>query len=594
MRDWIRGFALWLVTGFRAAPRLATAALLLSAVMALMAPLETYAVKLVVDGVTQQDRGPLVAAGVILISTIFFNFVVGSFEGPIWGTTIDRVHGYLHGDLIRLTTSIPSIVHHEKPDIADRIELLHKRSRQMSFNVMQMLWTFVSVVSAAAVVTLLASVHPILLILPLVGVVRVWTSFVDSHLRFKAMEQSTKYARLADRLSDVTKSPQNAVEIRVFGLRSVLLDRIDALLHRVERDRLRAGRKGVTYELIARVIFGTAYAAAIVFVADGARDGRFSPGDVALVVLLGSRIEQTAGMLANATRSTGETVRMFVRYAWLRRYAREAAWADSTGTAPDRLRQGIELRNVEFRYPAAEEAVLHGVDLSLPAGTTIALVGENGAGKSTLVKLLARLYDPTEGVVLVDGVDLREIDPNAWRERSSAGFQDFVKYEFTAGHTVGIGQLDDMDDIEVVRPALARGDATTVVDRLPNGLETQLGKRFGEGVELSGGQWQRLALARGFMRTEPLLLMLDEPTAALDPEAEHALFDRFATASKETARRTGGITVLVSHRFSTVRMADLIVVLHDGTIDQVGTHEELIAAGGRYAELFELQARAYR
>ena len=238
--------------------------------------------------------------------------------------------------------------------------------------------------------------------------------------------------------------------------------------------------------------------------------------------------------------------------------------------------------------------MLTDVNLFLPAGSTVALVGENGAGKTTLVKLLARMYDPTAGALLVDGADLRTIDPASWRLKMSAGFQDFVKYEWSARDVVGIGDTDRIDDEAAIRRALVRGDAEPVVDKLPDGLDTQLGKKFTGGVELSGGQWQRLALARAFMRERPLLLLLDEPTAALDPEAEHLLFERFAEASQVAARETGGVTVLVSHRFSTVRMADLIVVMIDGRIAEVGSHEELVELGGRYAELFEMQARAYR
>jgi len=238
--------------------------------------------------------------------------------------------------------------------------------------------------------------------------------------------------------------------------------------------------------------------------------------------------------------------------------------------------------------------VLSGINLSVPAGSAVALVGENGAGKTTLVKLLARMYDPTTGQILVDGADLATIQPDAWRSQLSAGFQDFVKFELTAREVVGIGDVQRAGDDDAVRAAVLRGDAASVVAGLPRGLDSQLGKKFTDGVELSGGQWQRLALARAFMRERPLLLLLDEPTAALDPEAEHRLYEQYAAAAKIAAAETGGITVLVSHRFSTVRMADLIVVMHNGRIEEFGTHEDLLAANARYAELFELQARAYR
>jgi ATP-binding cassette subfamily B protein len=220
----------------------------------------------------------------------------------------------------------------------------------------------------------------------------------------------------------------------------------------------------------------------------------------------------------------------------------------------------------------------------------VAVVGENGAGKSTLVKLLCKLYEPTSGAITVDGAPLARMDPALWRARTSGAFQDFARFELRAQQSVGLGDVPQLDSAEAVSAAVSRAGATDVVDRLPSGLQTQLGATWPEGVDLSVGQWQKLALARGFLREDPLLLVLDEPTSALDAETEHALFERYAAA----ARTTAGITLLVSHRFSTVRMADLIVVLDGSRVAEVGSHEELMARGGTYAELYEIQAAAYR
>jgi len=223
----------------------------------------------------------------------------------------------------------------------------------------------------------------------------------------------------------------------------------------------------------------------------------------------------------------------------------------------------------------------------------VAIVGENGAGKTTLVKLLAKLYAPTSGRILIDAVDLARIDASRWRDRLAGAFQDFFRFEFQAGQTIGLGDLPRMDVEPALTAALDRAGARDVVAALPAGLRTRLGPTWPDGVDISYGQWQKLALARGFMRDEPMVVALDEPTAALDAETEHQLFERYATRARQ-ARQGGSTTILVSHRFSTVRMADLIVVLDGARVAEVGSHDELMARGGRYSELYRIQARAYQ
>jgi ATP-binding cassette subfamily B protein len=250
---------------------------------------------------------------------------------------------------------------------------------------------------------------------------------------------------------------------------------------------------------------------------------------------------------------------------------------------------------VSFAYPGTSRVVLENVSLTLPAGAVVAIVGENGAGKTTLVKLLAKMYEPSSGSIFVDDTPLARVPASEWRVRLSGAFQDFFRFEFRAGHTVGLGDVPRLDDEPAVLAAVERAGAGDVIARLTLGLATQLGPTWPSGVELSFGQWQKLALARGFMRDEPLLLILDEPTAALDAETEHALFERYAAAARGTGERdTGRITVLVSHRFSTVRMADLIVVLDGAHLVELGTHDQLMAKNGQYSELYKIQAAAYR
>jgi ATP-binding cassette subfamily B protein len=248
---------------------------------------------------------------------------------------------------------------------------------------------------------------------------------------------------------------------------------------------------------------------------------------------------------------------------------------------------------VTYHYPQATEPAVADVSLQLPAGSVIALVGENGSGKTTLVNVITGLLPATGGAVRIDGRDLPLLDTTDWRDRLAGAFQDHMRFEFTVLDAIGVGELTHRCREDRVWRAAREGSAESVVAALPSGMATQLGSTWPDGVDLSGGQWQRVAIARGMMRREPILRILDEPTAALDAATEHQLFDRYAAAAR-AGRRSGTITILVTHRFSTVAAADLVVVLDHGRVIEQGTHTELLARGGRYAELYELQAAGYR
>jgi ATP-binding cassette subfamily B protein len=360
----------------------------------------------------------------------------------------------------------------------------------------------------------------------------------------------------------------------------------------------RARWDSAIWHTIAWGIFGAGYIGAVVFVTAVLHG---TAAQVLLALAAGSRLSAYIG----ATVGEIGFLRGFWldgsrRLAWLEDYARAIA-EHADAPVPERMTRGIRLENVCFSYPGSARRALEDVNIELPAGRVIAIVGENGAGKSTLVKLLCRMYQPDSGRILVDGVDLARMPADGWRSRLAGAFQDFFRFEFRARQTVGLGDVARMEDGPAVAAAVARAGAGDVVGRLRAGLETQLGSTWPGGVEVSFGQWQKLALARGFMRDHPLLLVLDEPTAALDAETEHALFERYAAVAQGRPSAGGAmngadgrITLLVSHRFSTVRMADLIVVLDGARVVEVGSHEALVAKGGAYAELYGIQAAAYR
>jgi ATP-binding cassette subfamily B protein len=288
-----------------------------------------------------------------------------------------------------------------------------------------------------------------------------------------------------------------------------------------------------------------------------------------------SLIRRSRSILSTAAAGSGALVSTLAtadRLFWLQDHAAEQASRAGTAQPLERLRQGLALRDVTFAYPGTGRPVLSDLTVTLAAGSTVALVGENGSGKTTLVKLLLGMYQPDQGRIEVDGTPLTALDPEAWRARCTAAFQDFSRFSLAALERAGVGDLPG---------------------QLPDGLATYVSNAFTGGTGLSGGQWQKLALGRAMRRDGPLLVVLDEPTASLDAPSEHALFERYAAAARDGAA-TGTVTVLVSHRFSTVRMADLIIYLDEGRAVEIGAHDDLLAAGGRYAELFGLQAEAYR
>jgi ATP-binding cassette subfamily B protein len=559
------------------------------------APLVAVFLAVTTDASLAHDTTKAVVAAAAVAVVALLSLTMEHFAHIFFFELADLHHLRVERELGGLAQGTVGIEQHERQDYADRMELLRKQTWDLGAGVQTVLTAVTLSVQIVLTAVLLARLEPWLLLLPLFAVPPLIAGRLAETRLERAELASAEPRRLGWHLLELAVSPAAAKEIRVFGLQRMLRTRHAAARRHEETSLRRAEVAGLGLRLVGQLIFAIGYVAAVVVVVRAAIAGQRSVGDVVLVITLAV---QTNAQAAGAVAVAGSLQRNARAMSWVRWLRRESALsADpilADQPAPPCLRVGIDLHAVAFRYPGTETDVLRDVSIRIPAGATVAIVGDNGAGKSTLVKLLSRFYRPTAGEITVDGVDLRRIDPDRWRERIAAGFQDFVKLEAPAWQSVGVGDLTRIGSPPAIAAAVERADAQAVVDRLPDGLESHLGRSYEDGEELSGGQWQRVALSRAMMRDEPLLLLLDEPTAALDPLTEHALFERYAASAREVGTRTGGITVLVSHRFSTVRMADLILVVSEGRITESGDHQTLMTLRGIYAEMFTLQATAYR
>nr|WP_243876156.1 ABC transporter ATP-binding protein [Streptomyces sp. 846.5] len=450
-------------------------------------------------------------------------------------------------------------------------------------------------VQAILTTVILAGVDPWLVLLPLLALPSVLVSNRAQRLVEAAREATAPDVQLSRHLVAISTTAASAKEIRLFGAQNVIVERQRAAWAAVTVRLWAAHRRSALLRSCGQLLFTAAYGSAILLVLSRAASGRASVGEVVLIITLAVQVSvqvaSTLGLLGTL-QTAGRLVGQMAR---LRELASPFLGAPGRELVrvPDVLHTGIRLERVSFAYPGTDRLILDDVSLDIPAGSTLALVGENGAGKSTLVKLICGLYQPTSGRILVDGVNLWDCDPEEWRSRIATLFQDFACFELKLRENVGTGRLEDVDDDERIRAALQSARATAVVTSVPGGFDGLLGHSYGDGAELSGGQWQSLGLARMHMRPGSLLLALDEPAAALDASAEHDLFERFVHSATSVGAVHGAITVFVSHRFSTVRSAHRIAVLDNGRIVESGAHDALMAVGGIYQELFSLQAGAY-
>jgi ATP-binding cassette, subfamily B, bacterial len=575
---------------YQAEPRLLPVSFGLSLLAALPDALLALWMKLFADGLLHANRNLAIGAALGLGASAAATWFLKVVSDRTQRRFRDRVAVALESHVAELQASVSTIAHQERPEHIDRLAMLRDQVFVLDHMYMSLFSTCGWILRLGIAVALLMSIHPALALLVVFALPTILTSTWRPGVERAVNERGTSANRLARHLFTIATTASPGKEVRVTRIGDRLVKQRREAWERWYRPMATARWGSALWHALAWAIFGTAYVGAVVFVSSRLHG---TPGQVLLVLAAGSRLSAYLG----ATVGEIGFLRGFwldgsQRLAWLEDYA--ASLQDHADTpAPERLLDGIRFEHVSFAYPGTARLVLDDVSLELKPGSVVAVVGENGAGKSTLVKLLCRLYQPDQGRILVDGVDLARIRSDEWRSRMAGAFQDFFRFEFRARHTVGIGDLARLDDQPAVVAAVGRAGADDVVQGLTAGLETQLGATWPEGAEVSFGQWQKLALARGFMRDRPLLLVLDEPTAALDAETEHALFERYSAAAR-TGTEEGRITILVSHRFSTVRMADIIVVLDGARVAETGSHEALMAKGGQYAELYGIQAAAYR
>lgn len=589
----VRALSSLFVMVVRADPRGVVILMLVKLTEAISLPVQVVSLKLLTDGVVEH-RAALAYSGVLLLAASMVMRGISAAGSHVRYALGDRAMIALGDHLGRVVNRLSGIEHYERPDYHDRVVLLREGIRILPNAVLGIGQTAMLAIQLAITALLLASVHVAMVALPLLAVVWFWFAGRGNAAAQRARETTAEAIRLDDHLTRLVLSPGSAKELRIFGLHTEVSGRARRLWATATRTIVRGELGGAVFGLVGLLVFTTGVAGCVLGAVELARAGHATAGDVVLVLntaLLA--LGQVAGLVW-AFRDFADAMRIATHMGWVEQLAAQSEIADPPAPVvlPTTLRSGIRLHDVEFRYPQASRDTLTRVNLNIAAGSTIAVIGDNGAGKSTLVKLLCGFYLPTAGRITVDGVDLTSIPARQWRERVTGTFQDYVNYEMLVRENIGQGCLDHLTDDPSLELAAGRAGAQELVADLPDGLDTQLGRTF-DGVDLSGGQWQRLALARGLMREEPLLQILDEPTAALDPGAERALFERYARSAAEARRRAGTITLLVSHRFSTVRLADLIVVMNMGAVVEYGSHGELMAADGQYAELYNLSARAY-
>ncbi len=573
-------------------------------IVAVQPPLLLLFTKLIIDEVIRQgtlgspgpdwtdwlDSGRLNLLGLYLAGEFTLVFVRDALNRAI--SVVDSILGESHSNAMSLELMGHAVQldlkHFEQSEYQDRLERARRQAASRSTVISQLFGQGQSVITAVALAAGLLLYAPLLiLLLALSFIPAVWGEIHFNRLAYWISHNRSPERRQMDYLRQLGASADSAKEVKLFGLGPFLTGRFRQLSGQIlaENKTLSIRRALQTGGLA--VISTITYYAAYAYIVWRTLNGDFSVGDL---FFLATSFSQLNGylqqILIGFTQIAGQALYLDDLFSFFDIEPTILEPAEPQ-TFPAPLRQGIVFENVGFRYPGSERWAVRHLSFTAPAGETLALVGENGAGKTTIVKLMTRLYDPDEGRILIDGIDLKHFSTLELRQHIGVIFQDFLRYSFSAADNIAVGRIDASADRDRVVRSAEQSLADSVIRKLPQGYDQMLGRVFAKGHDLSGGEWQKIAIARAYMRNAEVII-LDEPTAALDARAEAEVFQR----SKNLAE--GTTAVLISHRFSTVRMADRIIVIEDGSVSESGTHESLMANPGRYAELFELQAAGYR
>lgn len=563
---------------------------------ALLPAAQAWVGKLIVDGVVASiqaghdpDRFRTVFYYLIVELILFLLSTAFSHSRRLIQQLIQlQLANRIRAEIIRKALTL-EMAFFEHPDFYDRLQNARREGGYKPVELVndsfQIVQSMITMISFAALMLRFSPWLVVILLATSIPAFIAETRF--SEQGFRLLTRRAPETRQINYLARLLTEDSAAKEIKLFNLGDSLLARYVTLFAKFfEEDKSLAIRRaavGFSLGLIATMGFYGSYA----WIVWRTVQGNISLGDMTLYLTIFRRGQSTFQSILSAVGNIYENNLFMANYFEFLDIKPQMRVAAPAKKLPVSLARGIEFRGVGFRYPDSEEWVLRDIDLSIRPGEKIALVGHNGAGKTTLIKLLSRLYDPTEGVILFDGIDIRDIDPLELRQRIGVIFQDFVRYHLPASENIGFGQIEAADQMDKIISSARKSGAHAMIENLPEGYQTMLGRWFHGGHELSLGQWQRIALARAFMR-DAEILVLDEPTASLDAQTEYEIFRHFQELTE------GKMAILISHRFSTVRMADRIVVIEGGRITEIGSHQELLRREGIYAQLFSMQAEGYR